>query len=457
MNQHAGRIPPLLDIIIPVHDNAGWLDLCVRAVEHNTRNSYRVIVVDGASREQKTHQVLADLESRGHTVVRLAENRSFSNAINAGVLAGSGKYVVILNDDAIVTEGWDSAILQDLSNKYTGLVGARSNYASGAQGDPSFVGEPPYLVFVCVGIRREVWDVVGPLDEVTFDGFSTEDIDYSWRVKKAGYNLKVSAAYVLHAGSQTLAATMGGALELQRNNQKYNQRLVDKWGKDWAADHSKLKQNVLVVSFHSEEWTRVSFLGAFIGLKRSDGVSFQFYNHVRAPIHHARLAIADFATDGGFDIVCMLDDDAVFQSDILKTLLKHQKDVVTALAYQRKKPHGACIFELGPDGLMGGHLEGWEDTGLRRVDVSGLHCAVIHTSVFKKLREAGIRQYFGGFDNKLGEDFAFCVNLKKIGVQVHCDTDVNVGHIGEAIVVDKKYKAEFTQRQQHALAVTAAV
>jgi hypothetical protein len=77
--------------------------------------------------------------------------------------------------------------------------------------------------------------------------------------------------------------------------------------------------------------------------------------------------------------------------------------------------------------------------------------------VFKKLREAGIRQYFGGFDNKLGEDFAFCVNLKKIGVQVHCDTDVNVGHIGEAIVVDKKYKAEFTQRQQHALAVTAAV
>lgn len=442
---------PLLDIIIPVHDKAGWLDLCVRAVEHHTRNPYRIIVVDGASQQPKTHALLAEIERRGHTVLRLAENKSFSNAVNAGVQAGSARHVVILNDDAIVTDGWDTCFLQELTNKYTGMVGARSNYASGAQGDPGFIGEPPYLVFVCVGLRREVWDVVGPMDEVTFDGFSSEDLDYSWRVKKAGYSLKVSRAFVLHAGSQTLGATVGGAVEQARNNQKYNGRLIDKWGKDWAAAHSKLRDNVLVVSFHSEEWTRVSFLGAFIGLKRSDGVSFQFYTHTRAPIHHARQAIADYATDGGFDAVCMLDDDAVFAPDILKRLLAHQKDVVTALAYQRKKPHGACIFELGPDGMMGGHLEGWEDTGLRRVDVSGLHTAIIHTSVFKKLREAGIRQYFGGFDNKLGEDFAFCVNLKKIGVQIHCDTDTVAGHVGEAIIVDKAYKQAFEQKQQAAL------
>ena len=452
-----------------VHDQSAWADLAIRSVEHFTVNPYHLIIVDSASREEKTRAMLAGATSRGHTVIRLPENRSFSNGVNVGVRLGSAPFIVILNDDCIVTEGWDAALLQDANKKEVGLAGSRSNYAAGAQGDPSFVGKPPYLVFVCVAMRREVWNHVGPLDEETFDGFSTEDIDYSWRVVKAGFELKVSSSYVLHAGSRTLGKVIGAysapagvtpgpdtavTTELRaRNDAKYNARLLEKWGKEWATEHTKMVGNGLVVTFHAEDWTRVDFMGSLMGLRRTDGVGFSYYHSKRAPIQFARNAVADYALDRGFDWLVQLDDDAVFPSDLLRRLLAHQKDVVCALAYQRRTPYLTCAYEIGEDGLLGKSFEGIEHTGLRKVDVSGFHCSIMKTSVIRKLREGvpgakpgdpplvpGTRLYYGGFDNKVGEDFAMCLNLKKVGVQVYVDTDLIAGHIGDSIVVDEAFK-----------------
>lgn len=436
----------LVDIVMLVHDQAGWADLAIRAVEHHTKNPYRLIIVDNASVEQKTRDLFEDVKKRGHTVIHLSENRSFSNGVNAGVNAGDSPFVIILNDDAIVTEGWDGALLQDASDKFTGLVGARSNFAAGPQGDPGYVGEVPFLVFVCVAMRRHVWNTVGPLDEHTFDGFSSEDLDYSWRVKKAGLTLKVSNAYVLHAGSRTLASTVGDSNARAANNLKYHLRLVEKWGKDHVNEKTKMRQSVLVVSYHAEEWTRVEFMKHLLNLRNTGGYGFSYLQVCRAPIQMARQLAMDYALDNNADVVIQLDDDATFPPDIIRRLLAHQKEIVTTIAYQRKPPHHACIFELGEDGMFGAPLNGWEHTGLRKVDVSGFHCSATRTSVIRKMREAGIKQYFGGFDNKVGEDFAFSLNCKKIGIPIYCDTELISGHIGAAIVVDEQYKREFVAR-----------
>lgn len=447
----------LLDVVMLVHANGGWADLAIRAVEHNTRNKYRLIIVDMAATDPKARETIDAAEKRGHTVVRLAENRSFSHGCNAGAARGTAPYLCFLNDDALVTEGWDTALMQDATPKHVGLVGARSNYASGAQGNPGFIGKPPFLVFVCVALRRAVWDLVGPMDEITFDGFSSEDLDYSWRVVKAGLELKVSSAYVLHAGSRTLAIVKGDAEARARNDAHYNAKLLDKWGKDWVAAHSKMAQRVFVVSYHAEEWTRVKFMDDFVNLKAYGGYEFTFYRSVRAPIHHARNTVANYALDNGYDVLIQLDDDATFPPDLIRRLLAHQKDVVAALAYQRKTPHLPCVFEVGDDGLLGKPLEGIEHTGLRRVDVTGYHCSAIRTDVFRRLREGvkdaegnvivpGTRQFYGGFDNKVGEDFAFSLNCKKLGIPIYCDTDLISGHIGEPIVVDEAYVAAFKAR-----------
>lgn len=454
---------PILDIIMLVHDQAAWADLAVRAVEAFTKNPYRLIIVDSASKEQETKMWLEDVGDR-HTVIHLAENRSFSNGVNIGVARGDAKFVCILNDDAIVTEGWDGALLQEASVKTTGLVGARSNFASGAQMDPNFVGEVPYLVFVCVAMRREVWNAVGPLDEETFDGFSSEDIDYAWRVKKAGYQLKVAqGAFVLHAGSRTLGKLVGGTTpagaltpERAKNDAKYNARLIDKWGKDWVRKYQTTQKKVLVCSYHPTPMTPVAFMDDFVNLKALGGYAFNFLRVIRVPIQMARNQVFDYALDQGYDYLVQLDDDARFPADTIRRLLAHGKDVVCALAYQRKPPHLTCCFEIGEDGLLGANLEGLEHTGLRKVDVSGFHVSCVATSVVKRLRDGvkegekivvpGTRYYHGGFDNKVGEDFAVSLNLKKIGVPVYVDTDLIAGHIGDAIVVDEGYKREFTAR-----------
>ena len=456
--------PPILDIVMLVHDQVAWADMAVRAVEAFTKNPYRLIIVDSASVEKDTHAWLKDQEDKGYDVIRLAVNKSFSNGVNIGVQRGDAKFICVLNDDAIVTEGWDGAMLQEASAKTVGLVGARSNFASGAQMDPSFVGEVPYLVFVCVAMRREVWTVVGPLDEETFDGFSSEDIDYAWRVKKAGYELRVAnGAFVLHAGSRTLAHKVGthlnGVAQTEaraRNDAKYNARLVEKWGKDWVRKYQTTQKKVLVASYHPTPMTPVAFMDDFVNLKAMGGYAFNFLRVIRVPIQMARNQVFDYALDQGYDYLVQLDDDARFPADTIRRLLAHGKDVVCALAYQRKPPHLACVFEVGEDGMLGTALEGIERTGLRRVDVSGFHVSCVSTSVVKRMRDGvkegekivvpGTRHYHGGFDNKVGEDFAGCLNMKKVGVQVWVDTDLIAGHIGDAIVVDEGYKQEFIRR-----------
>lgn len=450
---------PLIDVVMLISHQPLWADLAIRAVEHHTKNPYRLILVDQATTTPEAKAVLASAKERGHIVFRAPENRSFSNGNNLGAGLGDAKFLVFLNDDALVTENWDGALIQDCSEKGVGLVGARSNFAGGVQADMRFKGEPPYLVFVCVALRREVWNAVGPMDEENFTGFSCEDLDYSWRVQKAGYKLKVSdACYVLHAGSRSIAkqfaadaiAAKNGAgliTALRGQNEKYGHVLEAKWGRDFVVEHSKLQQRGLVTTYHAERWTRVEFLKNLMGLRRSDNVGFEYLQVSRLPIHMARQAAADFAVDSGMDWWVQIDDDATFPPDVLRRLLAPQKDVVCALAYQRKPPHLTCAFETGPDGLLGTPLDNIEHTGVRKVDISGFHCSIMRTSVIKKMRDAGIKQYFGGFDSKVGEDFACCINMKKVGVQVHVDTDLISGHIGEEIVVDESYKLEWRQRQ----------
>jgi GT2 family glycosyltransferase len=440
---------PLVDIVVLVHDKADWAELCIKSVERFTKNPYRLTLVDMASVEPKTKALFIDAEAAGHRVIRLAENRSFSHGVNVGVNAGTAKFVIVLNDDAIVTEGWDTALISDASPKYVGLVGARSNYAAGAQGGAKCVGDPPYLVFVCVCMRRDVWEKVGPMDEETFDGFSSEDLDYSWRVVKHGLKLKLSSAFVLHAGSRTLMST---TTSLGANNEKYNLRLIEKWGKEWVTSHTKLMQQILVATYSPQETVNLSFAASCIQLKQAGGYEFSFYNHRRTPIHLARQLVCDFALRQNFDVLVQLDDDATFPPDLLPRLLRHEKDVVCALAYQRKPPYMHVVYDLDEEKLKAGkvsgnHVEGaLEHTGLRRFDVSGFHVSALRTSVLRKMKEAGIAEYWGGFD-KCGEDFAFAANLKKVGIPLYVDTDTIAGHIAEAPVIDEGYRRAFLAGQ----------
>lgn len=511
---------PVLDIVIPVHDRADWLELCLLAVERWTASvPHRVIVVDNGSEEVETGEFYcrafglagsrsspvkwtmsrADLGNDDdeaiprRTLLLRGVNDSFSASVNAGVVAGGAPNVVILNSDAIVTPGWAEALLADLGDPGVGLVGARASHASGVQGSMLLQGaglvRPAFLVFVCVALRREVWDRVGPLDAERFDGWSGEDLDYSWRVEKAGLRLLVSeGAYVFHGHSRTLAETVGDEDARARNDERYRATLMRKWGPAWVADHSRHGPNVLVASFSAEEWTRVDFMTtaiAFLAPLASQGIAWAYQHMTRMWITTARQRIVNAVRDLGreFSHVLMVDDDmAEIPSDIVSRLLRHGKPVVSVMAYGRKPPHTPCIFEVeerdaGPPRHT--WLE-WEHTGLRRVGATGFGLVLIEVAVFERLathfvdgyeragldmshetpadrlarRERALRLGAVMFKNEregIGEDLFFCERCRGAGIEIWCDTDVVIGHMGSPVVVNeafrKKWKADDADRR----------
>src|ERR1700688_3956668 len=111
---------PVIDVIIPVHNQGDWVDLSIRSVENFTKAPFRLIIVDNASTEPRCLDVLKAAEARGHVGGRNPENKSFSNSCNVGIARGTAPNIVILNDDALVTPSWDGHLLQDLADPTVG-------------------------------------------------------------------------------------------------------------------------------------------------------------------------------------------------------------------------------------------------------------------------------------------------------------------------------------------------
>jgi len=183
-------------------------------------------------------------------VVANADNRGFAAGNNQGLALARGEYVLLLNNDTIVTEGWLSRMLAVFDrHPEVGLVGPVSNYVSGAQLVPSvpykdaqglrafardWAGahagqsqEVTRLVGFCLLIRRSVIERIGGLDE-RFGSGNFEDDDLCLRAAIAGFKARICRdAFIHHVGSQTFRE----AKIDYRANMERNWRLFkSKWG-----------------------------------------------------------------------------------------------------------------------------------------------------------------------------------------------------------------------------------
>lgn len=438
---------PLLDIVIPVHDRADWLRLCVQAIETWTANPYHLIVVDNASEETETRSLLAELGKR-HTVMRHGRNRSFSDSVNAGARVGRAPTLVILNSDVIVQPGWDTHLLQDVAHPEVGLAGARTapGGASGLQADPALgqVVEPEYLIFFCVAMRREVFEQVGPLDEETCPGWGGgEDLDYSWRVRDAGYRLVVSDAFVFHGAGQTYATQMEAA-EKARLERSTLYRLSRKHGPERLQAASRGVPKVALGCMSHGSQTSVAFVESLLKLKKTGSLGLTPIWSQRNVVHDARQRIVAMALKTDCTHLLFVDDDMVFPPHLLTRLLSHRRGIVGALAYQRGEPHGTCVYNWDDDANGHVSLEGIEGSGLLPVDAIGFGAVLIELDVFRELPSPWFQFTLG--EDGMGEDLYFCRQARQAGLQVYCDTDMIIGHQGHPIVVDADYKARYVEQ-----------
>jgi GT2 family glycosyltransferase len=222
---------PRVSVVIPNWNGRDLLRGCLESLRGQTFRDFRVIVVDNGSIDDSVAMVQSHFPEV--TLIRHAENLGFSAAMNAGIVASTGDFVVALNNDTEADPGFLEALVSAMDcHAGAGLATARIldfanrnvidtlgdgyswsglSFKIGARSRADIVPADPFEVFgACAAAaiyRRPLFDDIGLFDPDFFAYM--EDVDLSFRARLAGYGcLSVPGAVVFHMGS---ASTGGGA------------------------------------------------------------------------------------------------------------------------------------------------------------------------------------------------------------------------------------------------------
>src|SRR5437868_12019579 len=113
---------PAVSIVIPTHNNVSLLLECLESVRglDYPREKLEIIVVDNGSVD-RTHDVITTRYPHVR-LIRLEGNTGFAPACDRGAQEATGQYVAFLNNDAVVSPDWLTALLNALSAGGEGTV-----------------------------------------------------------------------------------------------------------------------------------------------------------------------------------------------------------------------------------------------------------------------------------------------------------------------------------------------
>jgi len=263
-----------VSIIIVTYNNLALTKLCLESIIHNTDYlNYEIIVVDNHSSDgtQDYLRLMTDRCANFNIIIN-SENAGFSKANNQGLKKATGEYLILLNNDTVVPPGWLSRLIRHLRDPRIGLVGPLTNFAGNeSRIDVNYITWREMMAFVkehtwqndgqisdirmlamfCIALRRDVYEIVGPLDE----GFGIgmfEDDDYAERVRRKGYEIICAHDVFVHHFGQ---ASFKKLIENNSYNSIFEEnkrRYENKHGVRWFP-HKNIKSNSYhhVIQFNS--------------------------------------------------------------------------------------------------------------------------------------------------------------------------------------------------------------
>lgn len=167
--------------------------------------------------------------------------------------------------------------------------------------------------------------------------------------------------------------------------------------------------------------------------------------------------------------VLFIDDDMVFGPDayfqLEAELMANDLDFVCALGFSNAYPTKPCIFGLNPEIEEWGELPWWHVvTDYPRnqrfeVAAAGFGMVLMTRRMLESMRDDNFalpkgfaRASFFTMDGCRNEDVAFCLNARKKGFKLYCDSRVKIGHISkERHVIDEElYDRQGNMLEYHA-------
>lgn len=212
----------MTDIIIVLYGDRKEMDRCIESIKEHC-DDYNLIIIDN-------NEV----------------NRGFTAGVNMGILKGDSPYVWLLNQDAVVLEGAQKALIDRLdSHERVGIAGSKQldiedhdlirhggterAFPSGvhtggrvSMGHCRLPKKQIWVNFASVMIKREMIKHIGLLDENMFLLYS--DSDYCFWARYRGYE-------VWYEPRSRVYHRLGkGSKQISEWHQKDMQAFMDKWG-----------------------------------------------------------------------------------------------------------------------------------------------------------------------------------------------------------------------------------
>lgn len=246
-----GLRQPLASIVVLTYNNLELTRSCLASLERHTDcGSFETIVVDNASTDgtQAFLRQWAEVRNDRRLILNDA-NAGFAAGNNQGLAIARGEYLVLLNNDTEVTQGWLPTLMGHLRrDSELGIVGpvtdnigneakialryrdATEMHGKARRYTLAHMGERfpmRTLAFFCIMMPRRVYEKVGPLDESYGLGFF-EDDDYCRRIERAGWRVACAEdVFVRHHLSASFGKLGKGRQELLERNRRIYEA---KWG-----------------------------------------------------------------------------------------------------------------------------------------------------------------------------------------------------------------------------------
>ncbi len=245
---------PMVSIVIPVYNQVHYTYAClVSILEHTKDVSYEVLIADDVSTDATSH--LSDY-AEGLVICRNSINQGFLRNCNNAARSARGKYVMFLNNDTKVTEGWLSSLVNLIESDDTiGMVGSKLVYPDGrlqeAGGiiwsdgsgwnygrldDPdkpeyNYVKDVDYISGAAILLSNELWKQIGGFD-TRFAPAYCEDSDLAFEVRRAGYRVVYQPfSKVIHFEGISNGTDVEGS-GLKRYQIANSKKLKEKWAKE---------------------------------------------------------------------------------------------------------------------------------------------------------------------------------------------------------------------------------
>jgi GT2 family glycosyltransferase/glycosyltransferase involved in cell wall biosynthesis len=313
----AVRENPEVTIIVPVHNNFAYTYNCLKSI-HDTCGglSYEVIIADDASSDATRKAGRKFVNAR---IIRNKQPLFFLRNCNHAATYARGEYIVLLNNDTIVHEGWLESMLRLMrTDDNIGIVGSKLIFADGklqeaggiiwrdGEGwnygrpqDPeasefNYVKEVDYVSGASLMVRKALWNEIGGFDDRYAPAYY-EDSDLAFEVRKRGYKVMYQPlSVVTHFEGVSHGTDLKSGL---KSYQVRNGKLFyDKWKDVLDAEHYPNGQHLFKARDRSKSKKTVVFVDAYLPTFDQDAGSRTMYEYI------------DLFIDMGYKVVLVPDN-----------------------------------------------------------------------------------------------------------------------------------------------------